>query len=199
MTAATTAPTRTSSAIRRVRPRCGIACDCGRRRRRATAGAAGSWRTICPESCLEVGARLEPEIVVEPTPRLLVDLERLRVPSAAIEREHELRDEALAVRVLRDELLELADRLLVAAERELGVEAQLVRAEPQLLEPVGLGAPCRRERDVGERGPAPHRERGGRQLDDIRVLVHRRGERRALLQLDEATRVQRAPRRARAQ
>ena len=102
---------------------------------------------------LEIRARLEPEIVVEPAPRLLVDVERLRVSSAAIEREHELRDEALAVRVLGDELLQLADRLLVAAERELGVEAELVRAEPELLEPVGLGA-ARRTTARRRREPA---------------------------------------------
>ena len=74
---------------------------------------------------LQIRARLEPEVVVESAPRLFVGLESLRMPTRAVEGEHELRDEALPIRVLSDERLNLADGLLVATERELRVDAQL--------------------------------------------------------------------------
>ena len=55
---------------------------------------------------LKFHARLETETRVEPAARLLVNLERFRLPPGAIERKHELRHEALAVRVrARDECL----------------------------------------------------------------------------------------------
>ena len=67
--------------------------------------------------------------------------------------------QALAQRVLRDERVELADHLGVPAGGEVGVDRQLGRAQPQLLEPADLG---RRERLVGqvrERLAAPQRQR----------------------------------------
>ena len=111
----------------------------------------------------ELAARLEPEIVVEAAPRVLVDLERLRVPSAAIEREHELRDEPFAVGVLADEHLQFADDRLVMSEIQLRVEAQLERAQPRLLETLSLRASRRSERDVGESRPVPECQRTRRQ------------------------------------
>jgi len=83
------------------------------------------------------------------------------VPARAIERKHELCDEALTVRVLRGERLQLPDRLLVLTEGELGVEAHLVGAQPELLEPFGFGATGRREGDVRERRPPPQGKRSG--------------------------------------
>ena len=74
---------------------------------------------------LQICAWLEPEVVVESAPCLFVDLESFRVPTRAIEREHELSDELLPVRILGDERLKLSDGLLVPAERELRVDAQL--------------------------------------------------------------------------
>ena len=86
------------------------------------------------------------------------------MPTGPVEREHELSDEALPVRALPDEHLELAHDLRVSAELELRAEPLLVRAEAELLEPLGLRAPRRGERHVGERGPAPQGERPGRVL-----------------------------------
>ena len=62
------------------------------------------------------------------------------MPAGAVEGDHELRDEALAIRVLSHERLKLADGPLVATERELRVDAQLERMQANLLETVGLGA-----------------------------------------------------------
>ncbi len=134
---------------------------------------------------------METEVVVQPSPHPLVRLKCLRVPARAVEREHELREEALAVRVLCDERLQLANSGLVASERELGVEAELVRVEPELLEAVGLAPSGRCESDVRERRTTPHRERGACQLDDVSVLVHRRCEAGLLVRLHELPRIQR--------
>ena len=63
-----------------------------------------------------------------------IRLERLRVPTRAVEREHQLPAEPLHERMLGDERLELADELAVATELEVGVDPRLERAQPQLLE-----------------------------------------------------------------
>ena len=59
----------------------------------------------------------------------------------------------------RDERVELADHLAMAAGREVGVDRQLGRAQPQLLEAADLGGGERLVGDVGERLAAPQRER----------------------------------------
>ena len=59
--------------------------------------------------------RLDPELVGERAPERLVARERLGVPARPVEREHVLRAEALAQRVLRDQRLELADDVAVIA------------------------------------------------------------------------------------
>lgn len=77
---------------------------------------------------LELRARLEPEILVKASARLLVRVEGLGLPTRAEEREHELRDEALAIRVLANEHSELADELFVPTARQLRLEAELESA-----------------------------------------------------------------------
>ena len=70
------------------------------------------------------------------------------------------------MRVLGDQRLELADQLGVAAEREVGLDPLLERRQPQVLEPAALGLGERLVRELGERRPAPERER---------LAQHRRG------------------------
>ena len=61
--------------------------------------------------------------------------------------------------MLAHERLELGHGLGVAAERELGFEPQLDRGQAQLLEPRGLVAREGVVAEVGQRRPAPERER----------------------------------------
>ena len=103
-------------------------------------------------------ARLEPELV-ERRPRVAVGLERLGLPARAVEREHQLPAQPLAVRMLGDQRLELADELGVAAEREVGLDPLLERRQPQLLEPRRLDPRERLVVELGQRRPAPQRER----------------------------------------
>ena len=87
-----------------------------------------------------------------------VGLQRVGLPARAVEREQQLGAEALAERVLGHELLELGHEHGVAAERELRVDAQLDRLQPQLAEMGGCGGD-RLAGEVGERLAAPERER----------------------------------------
>ena len=61
--------------------------------------------------------------------------------------------------MLVDEPLQLPDHLGVAAQRELGLDRLLDRSHPQILEPGYLGLGERLVREVGERRPAPERQR----------------------------------------
>ena len=70
--------------------------------------------------------------------RVLVGLEGLGLALRAVEGEHQLRVQALALRVLADQRLELADQLGVAAQRQLGLDPLLERGEAQLVEPGDL-------------------------------------------------------------
>ena len=54
-----------------------------------------------------------------------------------------------------DERFELGDELMVAAERKVGLDALLERAQAQLVEASGLGPRERLGDELGERGAAP--------------------------------------------
>jgi hypothetical protein len=103
-------------------------------------------------------ARLEPELVHEHSPRLLVRLERVRLAAGAVEREHQLRPELFAQRVLFDQLLDLTYQLGCGPEREIGLDPLLERREPQLLEPAQFVTHARLVRQVFESATAPKTE-----------------------------------------
>ena len=107
----------------------------------------------------QLGAGLDADLLDERRARVAVGLERLGLAPGAVQREHPLRVQPLAQRVLGDERLELADHLGVPAGREVGVDRHLGRAQPQLLEPADLGGGERLVGDVGQRLAAPQRER----------------------------------------
>ena len=76
-----------------------------------------------------------------------------------------------------DERLQLADRLRLAADGHHRLEARLQRLEPKALEACDLGLGEERRREVGERRPAPDRERASQRR--LR-LVERAGAERTL-------------------
>ena len=93
---------------------------------------------------LERRARLDPDLLDERLPPALEDLQRVRLPSAAIEGEHQLGAGTLTERRSGDERLQLGDELVVAAERQIGVEPIVERT---------LGAALRSGRSRSERRP----------------------------------------------
>ena len=111
---------------------------------------------------LQLGARLDPDLVDERVPRVAVGLERLRLAAGAIQREHPLGVQVLAQRIRSDERVELPDHVGVAALREIGVDRALRRTHAQLLEPADLGGRERLVGEVGERISVPERERVAR-------------------------------------
>src|SRR5581483_10372271 len=102
---------------------------------------------------------LDPQLIDERAPRGLVRLERLLLPAGAVEREHVLAAEPVAVRVLGDEAVELGDERVVPPEGELDLVSQLERVEVELLESSPLRLRERLAGEVRERRAAPERER----------------------------------------
>src|SRR5262249_3667941 len=126
-------------------------------------GRARRERTLLPQDpaveLLQLAPRLDSELVVERRAEVEVRLRRLRLPSRAVEREHQLSAQALAQRVLCDERFELRHEADVEPGLELGLDAVFDRVQPELLEPPDLAL---RERLVGhvrQRWPAPELER----------------------------------------
>jgi hypothetical protein len=108
---------------------------------------------------LERRARFDPELVDERAARRLVGLERFRLTTRAVEREHHMAAKALAQRMQRDQLFELADELGMAALREVGFDALFERRESEFFEARDLGLGERLVRELRQRRPAPERER----------------------------------------
>ena len=127
------------------------------------AGAAGGrsgagGRLLAQNRLLELlerRARIDAELLDERAARVPVDVERLRLPPRAVEREHELGAEALAERVGGDELLQLADDVRMPAEGEIRLDPALERGQAQLLEARDRRLRERLVGEVGERRPAP--------------------------------------------
>ncbi len=97
---------------------------------------------------LELPARLQAELGVETGARRLIERECLGLAAGPVQRDHQLRDEALSIGVRVDVCPELADELAVATEGELRLDALLDGDEAQLLEALDLGLPPVVQADV---------------------------------------------------
>ncbi len=145
------------------------------------ASSAGVLREDRLLELAQLPSRLEPELVDERAPGVAEALQRVGLPARPVEREHVLRAQALAHRLLAHEALELRHELDVTTETEVGLDALLDRGETQLLEPRGA---VLREPLVGEiaqRRPAPQRQRrcaGARRRGPDRRRRARRDPRR---------------------
>ena len=127
--------------------------------RRGGAPISGSWLRIARSSSLELGPGVEAELAIERLARIAVGLERLGLAAGPVERQHQLRPQSFAGWMVRDQPLQLRDQRLVAAEGEVGLDPILDRDQPRLLEPGDLVLGERLIGEVGERRPAPERER----------------------------------------
>ncbi len=106
----------------------------------------------------QLGRRLEAELV-QGRARIPVRRQGVRLPTRAVEREHLLRAQTLAVRVGGHERFELRGEGGVAAGLELGPDARLVRRQPRLVEARHVGVRELLAGQIGERRPAPEPER----------------------------------------
>ena len=108
---------------------------------------------------LERRPRLEPELLHEASPRRAIHLERLRLASASVERQHAESLEPLAEGVLARQRLELAHELGRTRTREIRFDAPLERDEPKLVETSGRRVQHVTLGDVGQCVTRPFRER----------------------------------------
>ena len=108
---------------------------------------------------LQGRARVDSELVDERAARVLVGLESFRLAARAVQGRDETYPQALAERVLCNERLELADQLVVAGQREVGVDPQLDRGHPDFLEPGNGGLGEALVDEVRERRTSPQRQR----------------------------------------
>ena len=111
-----------------------------------------------PGEALKLLARPEAEIVFQVAPRPLVDLECLDVTTRAIERDHELRDEPLAIRRFLDQPAQLSHELPMAAKSQIRVDADLERPRAKLVQTLGLRAALQVQRHVRENRAVPEAE-----------------------------------------
>ena len=103
--------------------------------------------------------RLDADLLHQRGARRSIGLERFGLAAGAIQREHALCVQPLAQRMLGRERLELGDHGTVAAGGEVGLDGQLGRSQPQLLQPPDLGCGEWLVGDVGERISAPEGQR----------------------------------------
>jgi hypothetical protein len=110
----------------------------------------------------ELGSWLDPDLLHERVTGVAIRLQRGGLPATAVQREHPLPVEPLAQRVDLDQRVQARCDLGMPSRGQVGLDGQLRRLDPQLLEPADRR---RRERlvgDVREGGPAPQRERVAR-------------------------------------
>ncbi len=105
----------------------------------------------------EVGPGVETELGGTTSP-VAKHLERVRLASGSIERQHQLAAESLAPRVGGDERLELRDEAPMTPELEQSLDPVLLGLEPPLGEPLDLRLGEVVEGEVGEGGAAPECE-----------------------------------------
>ena len=113
------------------------------------------------DGSLEVAQRatgLESKLLTQVGGTTTVCVERVGLPSAAVEREHELLEEPLPERELGDEVLELRDERSVTTACEVRIDSRLPRREDPFLEPRRFGCRPRLERDVLQRPSADQAE-----------------------------------------
>ena len=108
---------------------------------------------------LEHRARFHPQLLDQLLPSFAVDVQRLDLPTGPVQRQHQACTQPLSQRMLVDEGPKLGHQLAVPTQCEVGVDTILQRCEPQLLEPGDLDLRERLVPHVGQRGPAPLRER----------------------------------------
>ena len=104
-------------------------------------------------------ARVEAELVDQRRARVLVGGERVGLPARAVQRQDQQLAQALAQRMLAHQRLQLGHDLGVTAERQVGLEPQLERDQPQLLQPRDLVARERLVLEIRQRRPPPERQR----------------------------------------
>ena len=130
----------------------------GRRRR----GRELEARVVAQDLQLELlqrRPRLQAELLDQRPAPSLKRVQRVGLPAAAIQRQHQLTAQPLPEHVLGDHRLQLRHQLEMAAARQIGVDPILQRRQPQLLQTRDLALRQRLALQIGQRLPPPQRQR----------------------------------------
>ena len=117
----------------------------------------------------ELGRWVDAQLVRQEVPCTTEGCERVGLPAVAIQGEEQQRPQALPEGMLRHQRFEDAGRTSGVAAREQRLASGLLRIQPQVVQPGGLGEQGRLVREIGEGGAPPHPQR---------ILEHRGGDRR---------------------
>jgi hypothetical protein len=111
----------------------------------------------------QLGARLDAQLGGQRPARGLVRVQRLGLPPAPVQRDHQQPAQRLAERVLAAQRGQLADDHGVPPQSEVGLDPRLQDGEPPFgqPDPRGLGV---RPRQAGQRGAVPEIERAAEEL-----------------------------------
>ena len=112
----------------------------------------------------QLGPGIDAEFLGEHVPAVGEHPQRLGVPPAAVQRDHQQPAHALAQRMIRHQDGQVGHDLLVAAQREQDIGPFLGGTRAQLGEPHPLGL-RERARHAGERDAAPEPERALQRVD----------------------------------
>src|SRR6266446_1929931 len=108
---------------------------------------------------LQLVARIDAEVLEQTLSSSLIGAECFRLPAGAVEGQHQLAAQALAMGVFDDQDFEFTDQAGVASESQFGLDPLLDRLQTETFEPYDLGLCERLERELRERRAAPERER----------------------------------------
>jgi hypothetical protein len=120
---------------------------------------------------LQILARFKTKIVQQHPSRLAVDIERIGLPPAAIQSEHQLPQQPLAVRVAADEYLQFADHVAAVTEQQVGLDPVLHRGKARFLQARDLALSKRLVGQVGERLAPPQAQRALEPLAGVRQVT----------------------------
>ena len=141
----------------------------------------------------QLRSRLERQLLQEHAAGLLEHLERVRLASAPIERQHQLSPQALAERALLQRSADRRSDVAVLSQRESRLEPLLQRVEPQRVQPRGLRRRPRGLRQAQEGRPAPEGERVGDRVRGSTCITGAERAARSRKQLLELGRVDHRP------
>ena len=102
-----------------------------------------------------------------------IRIERLDLAAAAIEREHELPEQPLAIGVIDDERFQLADHGAMVTQSEVCLDTVFERGQACLLETRHLPSREPLIGQIAERLPTPQRQCGDEQLARAGGVAHR--------------------------
>jgi hypothetical protein len=107
----------------------------------------------------QLGARLDPQLLGQHLPGAAVGGQRIGLPFGPVQSQHQQPPQPLPHRILGHQLFQLPDHLRRQPQLNAGLESALHRHQPQLLQPGGLQRQRLHLGHIGQRPPAPQRQR----------------------------------------